>query len=722
MEDKFSKTHILNSKKHTIEFVDSDGIENLKMVHYAGGYKEFTNFANIEFAPENDQKLVIGDQFETTNSDKHEFVGMDKKTKIDGDEYEDVGNSDFETALNIKTILEDIHQYAQLFDVRRVRQYDEDVLIQAGGRSQIADSLPNFVSPLQTKERADDPIFDVNDIGHRVCPKCGNGDPKSNFDFNEDQITPTSLVFSPAMLANCGLTYPALAAGQNLQTIVIPFTSPLDLELLAKLAGKNGQSGFYKGAKCDVCNSDLLFTPDKDPGYSPSSHNGDFKEEERKKPGGDMERLIIDYTPTLVNLEKKLSGGDKIITINKNKIEKIGTIVNDLPSIRVDPIGKMRTESVFVSPGEVYVSVRPSPHIEPVDVLNVPGGDYILTASNKFKLLVGAKGINMKTFGPIEMYGTLVNITAQQLNISSQYETNIDGGDRVNFRARKISFNPREHSPVVVEGAFHVARNMIVRGGGYIDGQFGTPAIASVREIQQTSDAIWLPGDGTSYVACGKGIVDPNTSEVEVAVVIPAHRHLYERPASQLFNSIELLRAYMSDPDREGADLGADGTSINDVVSLVAATPTNNTSLGRGTEIANVYAERQNIRQGIVNFMGINGNIRPQDVGQLNVLSVNVRGDQVTGSFSIRVQDEERGTGEFTGPRRGNRRIGSEILEGEDLRMSFRINFDIQINTETDEFVRENTPLSSTLISGDLPVWINNRISDIPPISLESSS
>ncbi len=688
MQEDLRKSHIINSKKHTIEFVDTDGIENLKIAHYSGGYKEFTNFANIEFAPEQDQKLVIGDQFTSVNSDKHDFVGMNRISETAGDEYENIGESDRNVAEQIKVIIEDIHQYSQLFDVRRVRAYTEDEIIQAGGQPKKADSLPNFISPLQTKQRSSSPVYNpshIDERGHFICPKCKNNTEPEESNFNLllylVGLTPTTLLFSPTMFANCMLPAPALIMLAGKSTINLKFPSPFDIQIGIALSKFNNQPGYFRGAKCDICNSDLLFVPDKKPGWSPSSFGGEFEVEARKLPGGALEELIIEYTPQLINLEKRLSGGDKIVNIGRNKIEKIGPVMNDLPSIRVDPIGKLRTESVYVSPGETYVSFRPSPHVESVDVLNMPGGDYILTAGNKYKLLVGAKGINMKTFGPLDMYGTLVNFTGQQINISSQYETNLDGGDRINLRARKISFTPKEHSPVIIDGALHVARNMIVRGGGYFDGQLAAPAFASVKEIAETSDAVWLNnGITSSYIACGKGF-SVIAGEVEVAVVIPPHKHLYDRPASQLFNSIEALRAYVADPEKSGQ--GGGGGSINDVLNVTAAAAVNNSTLGEGSFGAQAYASslQTSIRPKL-----LSAGVFAAQIGSLNVQSADVEGTNVTGSLGLNIS-----------PPSGSAQ-NSKWGPG-----SYKINYNITIDPETKQFVEENRKPTIVILDGNLP-------------------
>jgi hypothetical protein len=663
----FRGKHVINSNKHSIEMVDTDKRETLKLTHYSGSFKEFNNKTTIEFSPNNDQKLVIGDQFETINSNKNVRVGEDFREYIDGDREEHIGTFNTDVTGKIKDILVDIHQYFQLFDVRRTKLYNETG----------ASSLPNFVSPLQTREKAKTPIkANTSTKGFVSCPICKS----KNYSFDSAGyllgLQQSPLIFSPPKLAgplfSCKTPEFVLQIGASQPSYVLTFPIPtqLDLDLLVTLQGLTLKGkGYFAGAKCDICNSDLLFTPDQEVGYSPSTHNGEFEPEHFKEAGGELDKKIQSSAPELLRLQRQLSGGDKISNISKNKIETIGTVMNDLPSIRVDPIGKLRSENVYIAPESVYISYAPAPHIEHVSVLNVPGGDYILTAMNKYKLLVGANGINMKTFGPIDMYGTLFNITGQQINISSQYEINIDGGDRFSLRGRKIAFHPKEHSPVMVDGSLHISRNAIIQGGLHVDGQFSTPAIASIREYGETSDGIWsLPGvsvnptelndvgdanaeqvlsaTGYSYIACGWTAPIPPLFKfgVPVNVLIPPHTHLYERPPSQLFNSIQALRAFISDPSGKPTRSGGNGASINDVQRTVAAAPVNDIAIGEDKIPVVGYAAI--LRTRILDKLSTDPAVTAVGVGSLTITTAekDSSGEVVNGQLSINIKRTHDGT------------------------------------------------------------------------------
>ena len=49
--------------------------------------------------------------------------------------------------------------------------------------------------------------------------------------------------------------------------------------------------------------------------------------------------------------------------------------------------------------------------------------------------MVGAGGLNLKSYGPVNMSGTITNIAGEQINIGSDNEINIDSGKVINISA-----------------------------------------------------------------------------------------------------------------------------------------------------------------------------------------------------------------------------------------------------------------------------------------------
>ena len=119
---RFRSKTVFNSNKHSIEFVDTDLKEILKFTHYSGSFKEFTNYANIELATGNDQKMVLNDQFLTVQKNQSTYIGMNQELIVAGDQYTTIGNAKKDDVDEIIKILKQIHDYKRLFDIQRAQK------------------------------------------------------------------------------------------------------------------------------------------------------------------------------------------------------------------------------------------------------------------------------------------------------------------------------------------------------------------------------------------------------------------------------------------------------------------------------------------------------------------------------------------------------------------------------------------------------------------------
>lgn len=470
-----SKT-AFNSNKHTIELVDTDNREILKMTHFSGSFKEFNNYSNIELATGNDQLMVMGDQFMTVYKNQGLYVAQSQENIVKGDRFKKVGSGDKDTVQNIVNILKEIHEYKLLFDLQRA---DPSLAPKAVSKYQL--QVPPYVPA---------PGIGPTGVGPAPCPVCLG--------------IPYVPDFSKAQAGN-------------------PFSPLIDVNGFATALA--GIKGIVFGSICDTCMGT---------GVSPSTQDGNWNIDVLKKTV--LPAKVTEKATELANLERLLGDGDEIIDITKSKIETIGLVMNDMLSYRVDPVGKLRIRGIAVAPTKTYVTYSPSPHVEYVDVDDVPGGDYLLTCTNKYKLLVGAKGINIKTHGPIDMYGTIVNIIGEQLNISARNEVVVDGGERFSIRARIISFHPFEHAPVVIDGQLHVARNAVVGGGMMVEGELGVTHITAPYEFRLTERYY---GNEAPIVTGPAPAIDGHSH------VVPPHTHWYRLPACTLLPSQDAVRGFM---------------------------------------------------------------------------------------------------------------------------------------------------------------------------------
>ena len=369
----FRSKHVWNSNKHSIELIDTDKKEILKMTHYSGSFFEINNSTITTFATNNDQKLVLGDQFLTVRRNQAIYIANYQENNIQGDRITNLG--DFRKrgilAGQILEILRDTHEWKRLFETMRTA------------------SNPPYTSSLQTLAGAPD-----------VCPVCQG-------------------------------------------------------------------AGVKFGLPCVTCGGK---------GISPSTQWGNYALEAKKWPPDPIIEKICINQKRIIDLELEAgfkNGGDDISHITGNIVLTVGTVFNDLESYRVDPIGKIRNSEAHVGKAGTYIAMHEVPLVEYVDVDSVPGGDYDITVGNKYRLNVGSKGIHIKTTGPLDIYGTIVNLTGESVNISSDWEVIVDGGKRLELRADVINIKPKKSARefINLDGNVGVRNNLIVVGGAHIEGE-----------------------------------------------------------------------------------------------------------------------------------------------------------------------------------------------------------------------------------------------------------
>jgi hypothetical protein len=462
--ETYRNKFVINQKGGTLAFVNTDNKETLKLTHYSGSFKEFNNFTNIELATKNDQKLILEDSFLTIQGDRNEYTGRDYDLNTVGNFYKKIGKINSDLATQWKSIVSELADIKQLFDIQRA--------------DKVSNTLLKFSSNKQRKAGT-----------HAPCPVCRNSTDSYfvyNISYNPafDNLTKPSLCDSTGNYAYGNtiynstifksILYPGVAG-------VYVYTSPV-----SQLGGAVDGSTFtstpatFLGTKpCPACGGS---------GLSPSSFQGNWTPSEKQTL---INKFFKEKINSLSEIEKQLGlGGNEIIEISKHKIETIGTVMNDFGSIRIDPKGKMNASEIRIADYGSFVNRKPSPVHEYVNVTDLPGGDYTLNICNRFNVLVGAGGINMKSYGPVNISGTITNVAGEQVNIGSENEINIDGGKRVSIVGDIISIRQRNKKQVLVDSTLGVSKNTIVLGGGYYEGELFVQHVTAPTEIQETNETI----------------------------------------------------------------------------------------------------------------------------------------------------------------------------------------------------------------------------------------
>jgi hypothetical protein len=444
--ETYRNKYVLNQKGGTIEVTNTDLKENLKFTHYSGSFKEFNNQANIELATKNDQKLVLNDQYETVRGFKNEYVGKNLDENIIRDKYKKVGTLNADYFQQWKDIIAPIQDNKMLFEIQRA--VVDNVL----------DNLGNIAlqrtSNMQTRVGTFAPHPALN--GTKTYPT----------------VNDTSTLVSEQIRVS-GLTISSSFGDQP---------TKLDIPQLPAIE----KPVFLPGAGVDI----LRYTKDTNMiwgpggvGFSTSSQDGIWAPDARKELFGTLLQASI---ARLTEIENELGiGGSEIIQITKHKVETIGMEINNFGSFRFDKIGKMLDSEVLVDQAGTFVNYKESPLVEYVHVQDLPGGDYTLNVCNRFNVMVGAGGLNLKSLGSTNITGTITNIVGEQLNIASQNEINIDAGT-LNISAEILRLRNKRGKQIYIDDNLGVNKNVIIGGGLSVDGEMFVQHITAPVEYQVT--------------------------------------------------------------------------------------------------------------------------------------------------------------------------------------------------------------------------------------------
>lgn len=434
--ETYRNKFVINQKGGTFQVVNSDNRESLKFTHFSGSFKEFTNFTNIEFAQANDQKLVLGDSFLTIRGRKNEFVQSDFDDIIRGNQYTKIGNLNLTPFQQWKDTYIEIAHLKQLFDIKRANALKVGAF--------------DATSPLQSRSGS-----------FAACPVCAGNDSKYwklNNKSGKADVAFTTSEGDGVFFFN------------NISNPLVQSTAEF---------GSFGSHGKIFGDVCPSCGGT---------GKSISSMSGKWQPEPLK---GKIATILQSKISTLANFEREMGlGGSHIIDITKHKFETIGMIMNDFGSVRVDPIGKMYNSEILIATEGVFENKVPTPLVEYVHVDDLPGGTYNLNVCNKYNVQVGAGGMTFKSYGPATFSGTITNIAGTQVNISSENEVNIDGGNRLSLIADIISIRQRNKKQVLIDSSLGVNKNVIIGGGLHVEGELFVNHITAPAEIQITDQTV----------------------------------------------------------------------------------------------------------------------------------------------------------------------------------------------------------------------------------------
>ena len=444
---------VVNQRGGSIELVSTYERERVRFTHHNGSMIDMNKLCMSRLATENDQTMVLKDQFETIRGNKTVHVDKDWDQIVYGDVFVKQGDmrrwkphSD-----KMKDLMKPLHDKKRLFDrARAIKNDDED---QAPGQKQIGD---HFVKcPVCSDEKAFVTIVDsvegkLVDDEELMCEESGSG---CNGRFSRKLVQGKDIIEA--------------VAGQGSGTM---FEEP-----------------------CWSCGGS---------GKSPSTQDGTWPEDEIKKTIVDD---IVNLTDELSEHEKHMGqvkhreGGNLFELTSKNRHVLVGLTFNDFTSYRRDDDGKLVPYGYKIERGGVYPEYAKSPLVESVHVDNFPGGDYDITACHRFGVNAGSGGARIRTTGGLDVFGALVKIGGESVSLTSRSDVTVDAGSRFDVEADIIALRPRiiertthagfvkKTQQVGIFGNLNVGKNIVCRGGAHFEGEVTLHHITAPLEWHQTN-------------------------------------------------------------------------------------------------------------------------------------------------------------------------------------------------------------------------------------------
>lgn len=445
----------INQKGGSISFNGTDNEESLSIAHDSGSYNEFNNSGQQSLVMGQKSALVKGPSY-TTVDDRYALnCGDEGEISIQKDLKITIGSANYAAAQRWKDTAANIHAVKSLPE------------------TQCSGSDTFFSSPLAKKGAENGP-----------CPACsqgrkyptltgGNGDDK-----NQQKINGGQTSFKDSVKNN--------------------FSSFFGQKNTLEIEDEKDQQ-YPKKEKCPVCNGS---------GKSPSTMGGKFPKEQRKEEIGN---LYLNSAQDFFEAENDLGdGGSLILNITKDLFLSVGCASNDFDSVRVNNKGSSHDIGLKLD-GEqgIYPCPVVGSVVEKVHVDKFPGGGVTIDAQNGINFLGGSGGIDFSSTGVMSLYGTIAEVSGEQVNISSKSGMNIATSDVLSINANNVSI--QSANQVFVKPNLAVDGNIVCRGGTMVQGELFVQHITAPLSFQETEYQSELYGTAqpnapkvTSFIKVGQ--------------------------------------------------------------------------------------------------------------------------------------------------------------------------------------------------------------------------
>ena len=198
--------------------------------------------------------------------------------------------------------------------------------------------------------------------------------------------------------------------------------------------------------------------------------------------------VLTKVAEDLIPIESSIkAGGNQIISYEKDKHESIGAVINTFPHIRKDASGEFRPKTISIEGKGSFVNYSPVSYTEEVENSRFPCGTYSLNVGNKYDLSVGAGGANISTVGNMRLGsgGRALISAAEEMNVTSgNGNVNIRAGHNISLKSDSLTLETPNQ--VVVNSNLGVAKNAIINGCAFVDGELYVNHITCPAEVQYT--------------------------------------------------------------------------------------------------------------------------------------------------------------------------------------------------------------------------------------------
>lgn len=509
---EYRNKFIHNQRGGSIEINNSTDREEVKLSQFSGSNITINNVTTSELATNNKQVKILFDEFKTVGNTSNEYTGKDRTIRVAENNYEIKG-------IKLESEITAISDWKTLY--RPIANTNAQFWLYRGGDSYPYPSSGTIITPTQGTRLVNP---DLSQVRSSVNNKF--------YGFSKVPVVTQSSSEVETFVTVIKKDEPIVAQAIN-PTVV-------DINSAFGTPGSKAPGVVEFG-----------------PELSSSTQDGNWDTNNDKE---NLTDDILQLQDQLSQLEQNFGdGGDEIEFIKRNKVQTVGAVLNDFASIRIDKYGRSQPTEVGVGIKGVFNHNDYVPHIEEIDnSSNFPGGNYNLTVNNKYNVIVGSGGVQIKTSGALTLGGSLVKIGAAEVNISGSSGVVLGSSSHIDIFSSKIQL--RSNRQIYANGSFGVLNNLIVGGGTMIEGELYVNHITAPLEVQETMPTV-VYGTPVEGKLIGRVGSDGNVYGVDSKDSILIYKHTHH------FNNIPLRLTSTNEDVR----ITAQGEGINNPIVAVSS-------------------------------------------------------------------------------------------------------------------------------------------------------